>query len=87
MTGAPAAPNTSAARSFNCPNAIVFYNSAILSRLLEKCEAGGHEKALALVESASPVAWWHVHLGCHYPFVGGGQSIDLNAIIQGLALE
>ncbi|MCD9230461.1 transposase, partial [Ralstonia pseudosolanacearum] len=68
-------------------NAIVFYNSAILSRLLEKCEAGSHEKALALVKSASPVAWRHVHLGGHYTFLGGGQSIDLDAIIQGLALE
>jgi hypothetical protein len=28
-----------------------------------------------------------LHLGGHYTFLGGGQSIDLDAIIQGLALE
>src|ERR1035438_1942510 len=43
-------------------NAIVFYNSAILSRLMEKYEAGGNEKALAIVTSTSPVAWQHIHL-------------------------
>ena len=29
----------------------------------------------------------HVHLGGHYTFLGSGPSIDLDAIIQGLALE
>ena len=37
-------------------NAIVFYNSAILSRLLTQCAATGNEAALALITSTSPVA-------------------------------
>ena len=68
-------------------NAIVFYNSAILSRLLPRCQACGSEKALALVTSTSPVAWRHVHLGGRYAFRDGGQAIDLDAVIQGLKLE
>lgn len=68
-------------------NAIVFYNSAILSRLLAKCEAGGSEKALALVQSVSPAAWRHVHLNGHYTFRGGGQALDLETIIQGVQLQ
>ena len=68
-------------------NAIVYYNSAILSRLLEKCEVSGNEKALALVTSTSPVAWRHVHLNGRYAFLDGGQAIDLDAIIQGLNLD
>ena len=68
-------------------NAIVFYNSAILSRLLAKCEAGGSEKALALVQSVSPTAWRHVHLNGHYTFCGGGQAIDLETIIHGVQLQ
>ena len=36
-------------------NAIIYYNTAILSRLLEKCQ--GKPKALALITSTSPVAW------------------------------
>ena len=68
-------------------NAIVFYNSAILSRLLTRYEASGNERALALVTSASPVAWRHVHLNGRYAFRGSGQALDLDAIIQGLDLE
>ena len=68
-------------------NAIVYYNSAILSRLLEKCKASGNEKALALVTSSSPVASRHVHLNRRYAFLDGGQAIDLDAIIQGLNLD
>jgi hypothetical protein len=68
-------------------NAIVFYNSAILSRLLTRYEASGNEKALALIKAMSPVAWRHVHLNGRYAFRDGGQAIDLDAIIQGLKLE
>ena len=66
-------------------NAIIFYNSAILSRLLEKYEAVGNEKALALIKTMSPVAWRHVLLGGHYTF-SGVQAVDLDAIIRGLDL-
>ena len=68
-------------------NAIVYYNSAILSRLLQKFEAGGNEKALAVVKSVSPTAWRHVHLNGHYTFRDGGQAIDLDAVIRELTLE
>ncbi len=64
-------------------NAIVFYNTAILSRLLEKFEAGGNVKVLAVVKAA----WQHVHLNGHYTFRGSGQAIDLEAVIQGLKLQ
>ena len=68
-------------------NAIVFYNSAILSRLLTRFAASGNETALALITSTSPVAWRHVHLNGRYAFRDGGQAIDLDAIIQGLDME
>jgi hypothetical protein len=68
-------------------NAIVFYNSAILSRLLTKCEASENAKALALVTLTSPVAWQDVHLNGRYAFRDGGQAIDLDAVVQGLSFE
>jgi len=37
-------------------NAIIYYNSAILSRLLAKYEASGNAKALALIKKISPAA-------------------------------
>ena len=67
-------------------NAIIYYNSAILSRLLTKCEASGNEKALALLKKISPAAWRHIHLNGHYTFHGDGQIIDLDVIVAGLEL-
>ena len=67
-------------------NAIVYYNSAILSRLLTTYKASGNEAALALITSTSPVAWQHIHLNGRYAFRDGGQAIDLDANIQGLQL-
>ena len=67
-------------------NAIIYYNSAILSRLLTKSEASGSAKALALIKKMSPAAWRHIHLNGHYTFHGDGQVIDLDAIVAGLQL-
>ncbi|MFZ0254490.1 MAG: Tn3 family transposase, partial [Gammaproteobacteria bacterium] len=67
-------------------NAIIFYNSAILSRLLAKYEASGNAKALALIKKMSPAAWRHIHLNGHYTFHSNGQFIDLDAIVAGLDL-
>jgi hypothetical protein len=49
-------------------------------------EASGNVKALALIKKMSPAAWRHVHLNGHYTFRGGGQMIDLDAIVAGLDL-
>ncbi len=65
-------------------NVIIYYNSAILSRLLTKYEATGNAKALALLKKISPAAWRHIHLNGHYTFRGAGQVIDLDAIVAGL---
>jgi TnpA family transposase len=66
-------------------NAIIYYNAAILSRLLERCQ--GKPRALALIMSTSPVAWRHLLLGGHYTFEDGGKTIDLDALLDGLDLE
>ena len=68
-------------------NAIIYYNSAILSRLLTKYEASGNAKALALIKKLSPAAWRHIHLNGHYTFRGDGQVIDLDTIVAGLVLR
>jgi TnpA family transposase len=67
-------------------NAIIYYNSAILSRLLTRYEASGNAKARALITQISPAAWRHVLLNGHYTFHGDGRVIDLDAIIAGLDL-
>ena len=67
-------------------NAIIYYNSAILSRLVAKYEASGNAKVLALIKKMSPAAWRHIHLNGHYRFRWDGQIIDLDAIIAGLEM-
>ena len=67
-------------------NAIIYYNSAILSRLLTKCETIGNGKARARLRKISRAAWRHIHLNGHYTFHGDGQVIDLDAIVAGLEL-
>ncbi|RMS43415.1 hypothetical protein ALP66_200000 [Pseudomonas amygdali pv. photiniae] len=67
-------------------NAIIYYSSAILSRLLTKYEENGSSKAQALLAQISPAAWRHIHLGGHYTFNGIGQILDLDTLIEGINL-
>jgi hypothetical protein len=67
-------------------NAIIYYNSAILSRLLTKCEADQNVKALELLKKTSPAAWRHIHMNRHYAFHGNTPPLDLDAIIAGLTM-
>jgi TnpA family transposase len=68
-------------------NATIFYNSAILSRLLARADASGNAKMLALATTTSPIAWQHVHLGGRYAFRGTGQAIDLDEVIRSVNAE
>jgi len=68
-------------------NAIIYYNSAILSRILDKYEAMPNPKILALIKKISPVAWRTLLFNGHYSFRGSQQTIDLDAIVAELALE
>ena len=43
-----------------------------------------HQSLAPLVKKVSPAAWRHIHLNGHYTFRGGGQVIDLDAIVAGL---
>jgi len=68
-------------------NAIIYYNSAILSRLLIKYESNTNPIFLELIKKISPVAWRNIHLNGHYTFRGSGRVIDLDEIIAGLVLK
>ncbi|EGF30018.1 Tn5044 transposase [Oxalobacteraceae bacterium IMCC9480] len=67
-------------------NVIIYYNSAILSHLLTKCEASGSDKATALITRMSPAAWRHILLNGLYTFQSIGKMIDLDALMAGLEL-
>ena len=68
-------------------NIIIYYNSAILSRLLNKFDVTNSPKILALIKKISPVAWRHIHLNGHYAFKSHRQPIDLDALVLGVILD
>ena len=65
-------------------NAIIYYNSAILSRLLARYGTSPSVKALTMIKKVSPAAWRHIHLNGRYTFRDSGQVIDLDAMVAGL---
>jgi TnpA family transposase len=67
-------------------NAVIYYNSAILSRLLTKYEAAGNAKALSVLTQISPAAWRHILLNGHYTFQSDGKMIDLDTLVAGIEL-
>lgn len=68
-------------------NAIIHYNSAILSRLKIKYEAEGNLRALAILKKISPVAWRHIHFRGHFIFSNNTKIIDLDSIVRNLVLQ
>jgi TnpA family transposase len=67
-------------------NAIIHYNSAILSKLRQKYEAEGNQKGLAMLKKISPVAWHHIHFQGHFIF-SDERIIDLDKIINKVVLH
>ena len=68
-------------------NAIIYYNSALLSQLLEKYKREGNHKALRKLQKISPVAWQHIHLLGHYVFCSNKHLIDLETLIAKLTMD
>ena len=67
-------------------NVVIAYNSILLSRLLDRYQAAGNQKALGLLKKISPVAWQHIHFLGHYTFRGNQHPIDLEAMLAGVSL-
>ncbi|MGR5160069.1 Tn3 family transposase [Vibrio owensii] len=67
-------------------NAIIYYNSAILSRLLERLEAEGNTKSIDALTRISSVTWQHILLNGHYTFQNSNETIDLDGLVAGLKL-
>ena len=64
-------------------NVIIYYNSAILSRLKQHYEATGNQKDLEILKKFSPVAWRHIHFLGHYIF-SDERKIDMDGLINNL---
>ena len=67
-------------------NVAIAYNSMLLSRLLERYQATGNQKAPQSLKAISPVAWQHIHFLGHYTSATTGTSIDLDALLANVTL-
>lgn len=65
---------------------IIYYNSALLSRLLQKYEATGNSLEQEWLSRISPVAWQHIFLNGHYTFISEGKKLDIDAMIDNVTL-
>lgn len=68
-------------------NAIIFYNTAMLSKLLIRLELEDKEEGIELVKRLSPVAWRHINLFGRYEFNGVLSMPDLDEMIDNIRLN
>jgi len=61
-------------------NAVIFYNTALLSRVHAQKLAAGDLEAAELVKKVSPVAWQHVNLFGSFEFSDTESGIDLDVL-------
>lgn len=65
-------------------NAIIYFNSAILSKLLHQFEQNGDEENLERTKKVSPVAWVNVNLNGTYVFGFEHSVINLDEITRAI---
>ena len=61
-------------------NAIIYYNTLILSRVYEQKLAAGDEEAVKILRKTSPVAWRNVNLFGNFDFTAGASPVDIAAM-------
>jgi len=65
-------------------NAIIYFNSKVLSQLLLSFEHQGDEKRATIVKSASPVAWHNINLRGTYSFSVASELPRLDELMNNI---
>lgn len=70
-------------------NVIIYYNSIILSKILDKYEKGGNDKKfLSIIKKISPIAWHnHIHFLGQYTFQNQNLAIDIDKFIENIEIS
>lgn len=61
-------------------NAVIYYNTALLSKVYEQKVAAGDLNAIAFIQAMSPVAWQHVNMFGSFEFSNEDPDIDMDAL-------
>ncbi len=62
-------------------NAVIYYNTVLLSRIYEQKQAAGDQVAMDVIRGMSPVAWQHVNLFGTFEFNPAVSKIDIDALV------
>ncbi|APE05264.1 hypothetical protein CW735_09300 [Alteromonas sp. MB-3u-76] len=68
-------------------NAIIYFNSLVLSKLLVHFEHTGQIDMLTLTQQVSPVAWTNINLNGTYSFNFGQDILDMDELIRPITEE
>ena len=61
-------------------NAIIYYNTVLLSRVYEQKKAAGDQGAQDIIKGTSPAAWQSVNLFGSFEFTPSTSKIDIDAL-------
>ena len=61
-------------------NAIIYYNTLLLSRVYEHKLAANDQNAIEILKGISPVAWRNVNLIGNFDFTTGTSPVDIEAL-------
>lgn len=61
-------------------NAVVYYNTFVLSRVYEQKLRTGDEEAIEMMRRISPIAWQHINLFGTFEFTPSGSKLDIDAL-------
>jgi len=76
-----AAERAKSAQSRLIANAVIYYNAAISSCVLEQKQAASDDETVEILKGISPVAWQHVNLFGRFEFNKRGK-VDLAALVK-----
>jgi TnpA family transposase len=62
-------------------NAVIYYNTVLLSRVYEQKQATGDHAAMTAIRGMSPVAWQHVNLIGKFEFSTSDPKVDIDALV------
>ena len=68
-------------------NAIIYFNSLVLSKLLVHFENTKQNDMLTLTQRVSPVAWTNINLNGTYSFNFGQDILDMDELIRPITEE
>jgi TnpA family transposase len=63
---------------------MVYYNTSILSELLERAEAEGNHELCRLIKRYSPVAWQHINMLGNFTFRPEDNVINIQEVINNI---